>query len=606
MKVYALVIAGLVTAGCTPAPATDGDGGPSIDGPPPDAHVVPSDAQPPPDAHGPPPDAHAMSPDAAIGDGDPDAAPVLPGVPPEIDGLITINEFMTLNAVTILDDTGVSADWLELYNPTAVDIPLAGYGLTDNLAVPARAVVPAGVVLPAGGYLVLWLDHSPELGPTHLAFGLAREGGDIGLTRPDGSDIDRITYGLQEVDFSAAREPDGSDHWRVEWHPTPGAANPAGPGAPVGVDVPLAPPEVVPAAGDRSAQILDYDVLLELEIVISPAGVAALEEHPFTDVPGTLIYDGRAYGPVGVRLKGQNSFQPISQKPSLRINIDEYVPRAKFFGLKDLTLNNMDNDLSMMHERLAYLVARAAGVPASRANHTLLTVNGELYGLYVNIETVKRRMVSRWFADATGPLFEGTDVDFTAEYVGAYELESGPDDRTALAGLAAALTIADPDAAIAAASAYVDLAELHRFWAVCAVVGQYDSFPYSTPGDDIMLYVDPGTGLLTIMPWGMDETFYSSSHDVLAISSILAQKCLASSACLQGWVDQIWDVLAMTEAMDLEAERAAVAAEIGPYVALDTNKPYSTETVLDYQGAMRWFVIERRLHLTEMLPPPSP
>ena len=52
----------------------------------------------------------------------------------------------------------------------------------------------------------------------------------------------------------------------------------------------------------------------------------------------------------------------------------------------------------MMHERMAYWVARqAGGIPASRANHAQLTINGQPYGLYTNVETVKKRILRRWF-----------------------------------------------------------------------------------------------------------------------------------------------------------------------------------------------------------------
>ena len=74
----------------------------------------------------------------------------------------------------------------------------------------------------------------------------------------------------------------------------------------------------------------------------------------------------------------------------------------------------MHSDFSMMHERIAYWVARQAGVPASRANHALVTVNGQLYGLYANVETVKKHILSRVFGNNTGSLFSATDVDFEA------------------------------------------------------------------------------------------------------------------------------------------------------------------------------------------------
>ena len=375
---------------------------------------------------------------------------------------------------------------------------------------------------------------------------------------------------------------------------------------PMGLEVESAPPESVPAAGDLSERILGYDVLPELTLIVSPAAAAALEVDPLTDVEALLVFDGRTYGPVGLRVKGQNSFEPFSRKPSLRIHVDEYTKDALFFGLKDMTLNNMHGDFSMVHERLSYWVTRQIGLPASRANHLMLTVNNEPPGLYTNVETVKHRMIRRWFPDNTGPLFEATDVDFAASYLADYDLESGIDDRSLLQSLVAALTLPSGDAAMAAAASSADLDQFRSYWAMCAVVGQLDAFPYSDPGDDYFVYANPAIGKLQVMPWGMDETFYSGLYDVRQTHSVFAQKCQASPTCFQAWVDQVWEVLAMTEAMGLENERVRVINQIAPHVALDTRKWYTDAQVASYQTALYWFIHDRRANLGAMLPPPTP
>lgn len=43
-----------------------------------------------------------------------------------------INEFMASNSGTIDDGNGQSSDWIEIYNPTATEIDLAGWHLTDD------------------------------------------------------------------------------------------------------------------------------------------------------------------------------------------------------------------------------------------------------------------------------------------------------------------------------------------------------------------------------------------------------------------------------------------------------------------------------------------
>jgi hypothetical protein len=520
-----------------------------------------------------------------------------PAVPPEVDGQLLINELMAANALTMKDETGAASPWIEILNPTEVDVPLRGYGVTDDLAVPGKGVIGDGAVVPARGYLIVWVDGNPEAGPTHVAAYLNKVGGNVGLARPDGSYIDQLTYGAQETDLSAAREPDGAPTWAIEWHVSPGAANPAGSGQ---AGTPAADPESVPTAGDPSDRILGYDQMPQFSLTIGAAEIQSLMTAPDVYVPATLTYDGREYGPVGVHLKGMQSFEPIDRKPSLRVNIDKFVPAAAFFGLKDLTLNNMHSDFSMMHERIAYWVARQAGVPASRANHALVTVNGQSYGLYTNVETVKRHILSRAFGNNTGSLFEATDVDFRAQYIPFYELVAGPDDRSLLSGVAAALTAADPGDAMTAAAAYADIDQFTRFWAMCAVVGQLDSFPYSDPGDDYFTYANPATGRLAFMPWGIDESFYAGDIDINAVHSVMALQCKASSACYTKFVDNVWDIMALVERVDWLGEHGRVAAQIAPHVAQDTRKWYTM-----YQQDMWYFMTDRRQNIAAWVPGPS-
>lgn len=366
---------------------------------------------------------------------------------------------------------------------------------------------------------------------------------------------------------------------------------------------PPPPPWVDTGTAD---QFLGPDVLPEVELLIAAPALAELADQPREYVKAQLVYQGETYGPVGVHLKGQNSFQTLDGKPSLRIKIDEYIEGQTFFGLKDLTFDNMVSDPSMMHERLAYQVAREAGLPASRSNHLVLTINGAPYGLYANVETVKKRMIGRFFEDNDGPLFKATDVDFTAELVPGYELTSGDDDRALLDGLATALTIADPDAALAAASAYVDLDHFRRFWAMESVIGQFDSFPYSNPGDDYYVYADPTTSKLWFLPTGMDESFSAADFSPMQIHSALAARCLESQACAQAYVNETWAIVELTEAIGLEQQRADLEAAIAPYAAADPRRPYDDAALTEGQTQLGYFIRGRRQTIGSFLPPPSP
>lgn len=383
------------------------------------------------------------------------------------------------------------------------------------------------------------------------------------------------------------------------------------PGAGLGGDdaPPDAPPPEPWVDPGTAEELFGPDLITDLELVIAPDDIARLEANPREYVPATINYQGGSFGPVGVRLKGVDSFLPIGQKPSFRVNVNEYIPDATFWGLKDLTFNNMKSDWSMMHDRLAYKVAREAGLVASRANHLVLTVNGQPYGLYSHVETIKERMISNHFDDSEGSLFEATDVDFQPQFVNRYELKAGPDDRSMISGLVNALALPDATQAIAAASAYVDIAHFQRFWAMETVIAQYDAFPYSLPGDDYFLYADPTTGKLWFIPWGMDETFLSAEFDPFRTNSVLAKRCQEAPACRQGYIDQVWQVLGIVEANGWDAERVRLTELLAPHIAADTRKPYSAQQVQEGQTQLRYFIRNRRATLTAMFnptPPPGP
>ena len=95
---------------------------------------------------------------------------------------------------------------------------------------------------------------------------------------------------------------------------------------------------------------------------------------------------GTTYGPLSVtlKLKGNSSFRDLDHKAAFKIKLAKGQP---LLGLKKLTLNNMVQDGSMVHETLAYQTFRAAGVPAPRTGYAFVRVNGEPYGVYLNLET---------------------------------------------------------------------------------------------------------------------------------------------------------------------------------------------------------------------------
>jgi len=148
-----------------------------------------------------------------------------------VDGLY-INEFVSNYGNSYADELGNYADWIEIYNYTEQAIDAGGLYITDVLDDPRKWQLPENspteTTIPAKGFIVLFADGSPNLGPLHLDFQLSSQGEAIGLNQVVSGavlKIDEISFGQQSVDISYGRLPDGSDQWEFFESPTPGSSN---------------------------------------------------------------------------------------------------------------------------------------------------------------------------------------------------------------------------------------------------------------------------------------------------------------------------------------------------------------------------------------------
>lgn len=348
----------------------------------------------------------------------------------------------------------------------------------------------------------------------------------------------------------------------------------------------------------------------QFDVYIDDLAFASLLASPSTWVEGQFSYKGVTYAPIGVRCKGENSFLPIDQKCSLKIDFNRYAD-MEFMGLDGLTLNNMSNDTTMMHERVAYRMYRDAGIPAVRASHARVRLNGGPEALYALLEDVDSDMIRQW-RDPDGSMFEIWDVDFTPFYVlddnpddGDFQFEFGdPSDRDQILDLAYALE--SPAAlGIDRASAFIDYDQFVLYWAVSSVVGQFDSYPYSSPGDDAHIYLDPETGLFQFVPHGADETFYDPWRDIDGVNGLLGVRCNESVACTDSYRTMTWEMSDLAIATNLLGHAEFVRDQIAVFVAADEAKSvvYDTETVYASQAEMLNFIRHRETDLTREIGP---
>lgn len=144
-----------------------------------------------------------------------------------------IAEFMAANASGASDEDGAFSDWIEIYNPDAVPVELAGWYLTDSATNQKKWLFPAVTVAP-GGFLVVWAsgkDRRAAGGSLHTNFSLSAAGEYLGLIKPDGVTVVSEfapAYPAQsnDVSFGYPTTAEGlATEARYLRQPTPGAAN---------------------------------------------------------------------------------------------------------------------------------------------------------------------------------------------------------------------------------------------------------------------------------------------------------------------------------------------------------------------------------------------
>ncbi len=204
---------------------------------------------------------------------------------------------------------------------------------------------------------------------------------------------------------------------------------------------------VTAAPEDDASHLFDQTALRTYELKLAQSDLDALNNDPVAEqyVSGMLEFENHTYGPVGVRYKGSvggfigctsggftasgPSGTKTCPKLSVKVSFDWENPEARFFGLRKILFHSMNSDRSLMRDRLSYSLFREMGVPAPRAVHARLLINGKLVGLFAFVEEVDGRFTRGRFSDGgEGNLYKEVWPMHTTEqtYLNALEASGDP------------------------------------------------------------------------------------------------------------------------------------------------------------------------------------
>jgi len=153
----------------------------------------------------------------------------------------------------------------------------------------------------------------------------------------------------------------------------------------------------------------------------------------------SVAINGEVFDSVGVKYKGNSTYNPNQVKNPLHIELDTYKDQ-EYEDYTDIKLSNVAKDPSFLREVLSYQILRQY-MDAPLSNYANVYVNGNLIGLYSNSESISKRFVDDRFGsknntfvkcnppDGAGPqsndfpnlVYLGED---STDYEDAYELKS--------------------------------------------------------------------------------------------------------------------------------------------------------------------------------------
>jgi spore coat protein H len=262
-----------------------------------------------------------------------------------------------------------------------------------------------------------------------------------------------------------------------------------------------------------------------------PGGPGDLNSTDFDPiwVPCSFKFKDREWYNVGIRYKGNSSLRSTYtmgvKKFSFKLDFDEFEDKTseyanqRFYGFKQLNLNNNYQDLSLMREKIGADLFREFGLASAYSSFCVVYLdygNGPQYfGVYALVEEVDDTVLDSQFAEGSGNLYK-PDGDAASFAKGTYdedemEKKNNEDlaDYTDVKSLYDLINSSertnDPEQWKTNLSGIFNVDGYMKWLAANIVIQNWDTYGRMT--HNYFLYNNPANNLLTWIPWDNNEAF---------------------------------------------------------------------------------------------------
>jgi hypothetical protein len=140
----------------------------------------------------------------------------------------------------------------------------------------------------------------------------------------------------------------------------------------------------------------------------SPTWDSQLDAAAINDafiIADSVRINGVVYDSVGVKYKGNSSYNPNNNKNPFHIELDYVHGSYDYQGYTNIKLQNGYQDPSMIREVLSYAILEQY-MDCPKANFANVYVNGTLRGLYSNAESINDKFNAEHYYSENGSFFK--------------------------------------------------------------------------------------------------------------------------------------------------------------------------------------------------------
>jgi spore coat protein CotH len=299
------------------------------------------------------------------------------------------------------------------------------------------------------------------------------------------------------------------------------------------------------AVGPDYTTVFQQDKVKRLDIVIGSTNWSAIQTDlagmprsgPGQPLDGTFdpiwvscdfMFNGTQWYKVGIRVKGNSSLRTTYQmglkKFSFKLDFDQFentypaINNQRFYGFKQLNLNNNFEDQSLMREKVAGDLFREFGVPAAKSAWYEVYIDigsgPQYFGLYTLVEEVDDTVINTQFTDGTGNVYkpEGNGASFatgsytTADYYKKTNVSAADytDIKAFYDAINNGLRTTDPLAWRALMETRINMNTYLKWLAANTVMQNWDTYGRMT--HNYYLYNDPTQAKFVWIPWDNNES----------------------------------------------------------------------------------------------------